>query len=157
LRLNVPAGTAVRFEPGESKEVPLVPIAGNRIVRGGNNIVDGPVDAPDALDKAMARVAAGGFLHVAAATPLPKAPPLSIPRAKYAAMYGPTVGDQVRLGDTNLWIAVEKDLCVYGDECKFGGGKTLREGMGQQCGVDASVSLDTVITNALIVDYTGIY
>ena len=157
LRLNVPAGTAVRFEPGESKEVPLVPIAGNRIVRGGNNIVDGPVDAPDALDKAMARVAAGGFLHVAAATPLPKAPPLTIPRAKYAAMYGPTVGDQVRLGDTNLWIAVEKDLCVYGDECKFGGGKTLREGMGQQCGVDASVSLDTVITNALIVDYTGIY
>ena len=157
LRLNVPAGTAVRFEPGESKEVPLVPIAGNRIVRGGNNIVDGPVDAPDALEKAMARVAAGGFLHVAAATPLPKAPPLAIPRAKYAAMYGPTVGDQVRLGDTNLWIAVEKDLCVYGDECKFGGGKTLREGMGQQCGVDASVSLDTVITNALIVDYTGIY
>ena len=156
-RLNVPAGTAVRFEPGESKEVPLVPIAGHRVVRGGNNIVDGPADAPDALEKAMAAVASGGFLHVAGGPEYPPAPPLTIPRAKYAAMYGPTIGDQVRLGDTNLWLTVEKDMTVYGDECKFGGGKTLREGMGQQCGVDASAVLDTVITNALIVDYTGIY
>ena len=85
------------------------------------------------------------------------APPLTISRAKYATMYGPTVGDRVRLGDTNLTLVVERDLTSYGDECKFGGGKTLREGMGQQAGVDASRALDTVITNALIVDHTGIY
>mmetsp|Transcript_3700 Transcript_3700/g.8868 ORF Transcript_3700/g.8868 Transcript_3700/m.8868 type:complete len:872 (+) Transcript_3700:582-3197(+) len=156
-RLNIPAGTAVRFEPGESKAVPLVAIAGNRIVRGGNNIVDGTADGPAALAKAMKNVVDGGFLHVKALGAPAPAPPLLITRAKYAAMYGPTVGDRVRLGDTNLFLTVEKDLSVYGEECKFGGGKTLREGMGQQCGVGADLTLDTVITNALIVDYTGIY
>ena len=156
-RLNVPAGTAVRFEPGESKSVPVVPIAGRRAVYGGNNLVDGPADAPGAVEKAMAAVAAGGFLHVPTVGPPIAAPPLTISRAKYATMYGPTVGDRVRLGDTNLTLVVERDLTSYGDECKFGGGKTLREGMGQQAGVDASRALDTVITNALIVDHTGIY
>ncbi len=72
-------------------------------------------------------------------------------------MFGPTTGDLVRLGLTDLWIKVEKDLTVYGDECKFGGGKTLREGMGQASGRKDSEVLDTVITNALIVDWTGIY
>jgi urease len=67
-------------------------------------------------------------------------------------MYGPTVGDKVRLGDTNLVVCVEKDYTVYGDECKFGGGKTIREGMGQQTGATAAQALDTVITNALIID-----
>ena len=105
----------------------------------------------------MAAVAAGGFLHVPTVGPPIAAPPLTISRAKYATMYGPTVGDRVRLGDTNLTLVVERDLTSYGDECKFGGGKTLREGMGQQAGVDASRALDTVITNALIVDHTGIY
>jgi urease len=157
MRLNVPAGTAVRFEPGESRAVPLVPIAGNRVVLGGNNIVDGCADGPDALLKAMMRVAAGGFLHVKTVGVPAPAPPLFIARSKYAAMYGPTTGDRVRLGDTNLFLTVERDCTVYGDECKFGGGKTLREGMGQQAGVDASKTLDTVITNALIVDYSGIY
>jgi urease len=71
-------------------------------------------------------------------------------------MYGPTTGDLVRLGDTDLLVRVEKDFTKYGDECKFGGGKTLREGMGQQAGVGSATTLDTVITNALIVDYTGI-
>lgn len=77
---------------------------------------------------------------------------------KYAAMFGPTVGDKVRLGDTSLIIEVEKDYTVYGDEAKFGGGKTLRDGMGQSV-VTRSVDgdLDLVITNALILDYTGIY
>jgi len=78
-------------------------------------------------------------------------------RAAYATMFGPTVGDKVRLGFTDLWIKVEKDLTSYGDECKFGGGKTLREGMGQATGVSDEVSLDLVIVNALIVDWTGIY
>ena len=76
---------------------------------------------------------------------------------KYAMMYGPTVGDKVRLADTNLIIEVEKDYTTYGDEVKFGGGKTIRDGMGQSvktCSKDGD--LDLVITNCLILDYTGI-
>src|SRR6204780_3156709 len=81
----------------------------------------------------------------------------SISRSAYAQIYGPTTGDKVRLGDTSLVLEVEKDYAVYGDECKFGGGKTIREGMGQATGVSQADALDCVITNALIVDYTGIY
>ena len=80
-----------------------------------------------------------------------------IQRGDYAEIYGPTTGDRVRLGDTSLWLEVENDLAVLGDECKFGGGKVLREGMGQAAGVGQDEALDVVITNALIVDYTGIY
>jgi len=78
---------------------------------------------------------------------------VKISGSKYAAMFGPTTGDKVRLADTNLIIEVEKDYTVYGDECKFGGGKTLRDGMGQSvktCSSDGD--LDLVITNALIID-----
>ena len=76
---------------------------------------------------------------------------------KYISMYGPTVGDKVRLGDTDLFIEVEKDYTVYGDECKFGGGKSLRDGMGQSAtGSNKNGDLDLVITNALILDYWGI-
>ena len=79
----------------------------------------------------------------------------TVSRQAYAEMYGPTVGDRVRLGDTELWIEVEKDLTLYGEEVKFGGGKVIRDGMGQsQRGSDAVV--DTVITNALILDHWGI-
>lgn len=80
-----------------------------------------------------------------------------MPRDAYAQMFGPTTGDRLRLGDTSLTLRVEKDLTAYGDECKFGGGKVLREGMGQRAGGDPDDALDYVITNALIVDYTGIY
>ena len=82
--------------------------------------------------------------------------PHKIQRSTYADIYGPTTGDKVRLGDTSLVLQVEKDLAVYGDECKFGGGKTIREGMGQAAGVGDKDALDCVITNALIVDWTGI-
>src|SRR6186713_1921346 len=78
-------------------------------------------------------------------------------RSHYADMFGPTKGDKVRLGDTSLVLEVERDHTVYGDECKFGGGKVIREGMGQAAGVSQADALDCVITNALIVDYTGIY
>ena len=78
-----------------------------------------------------------------------------ISRQAYAEMFGPTVGDRVRLADTELWIEVEHDLTVYGDEVKFGGGKVIRDGMGQGQNVAAAVA-DTVITNALIVDHWGI-
>ena len=77
---------------------------------------------------------------------------------KYAMMYGPTVGDKVRLADTNLVVEVEKDYTIYGDEVKFGGGKTIRDGMGQSVNTtSADGDLDLVITNALIIDYTGYY
>ncbi|MBI1397713.1 MAG: urease subunit alpha [Betaproteobacteria bacterium] len=76
-------------------------------------------------------------------------------RASYCAMYGPTVGDRVRLADTDLWLEVERDYTTYGEEVKFGGGKVIRDGMGQSQRVSAEVA-DVVITNALVVDYTGI-
>ncbi len=80
-----------------------------------------------------------------------------IARAHYADAYGPTTGDAVRLGDTCLWAVVERDFTTYGDECKFGGGKVLRDGMGQASGVGADEALDLVITNALVIDWTGVY
>jgi len=76
-------------------------------------------------------------------------------RSEYAAMYGPTTGDRVRLADTDLWIQVEEDRTIYGDEVKFGGGKVIRDGMGQSQRLRAEV-VDLVITNALIVDHWGI-
>jgi urease subunit alpha len=82
--------------------------------------------------------------------------PATISRAAYAAMYGPTVGDRVRLADTDLVIEVEKDFTTYGEEVKFGGGKVIRDGMGQGQASRAEGAVDTVITNALIVDWTGI-
>lgn len=78
-------------------------------------------------------------------------------RADYAGMYGPTTGDIVRLSTMDLWIKVEQDFTTYGDECAFGGGKTLRDGIGQASGRSAAECLDLVITNALIVDWSGIF
>ncbi|MCZ0756269.1 urease subunit alpha [Anoxybacillus sp. J5B_2022] len=78
-------------------------------------------------------------------------------RQQYADMFGPTTGDCVRLADTDLWIEIEKDFTVYGDEVKFGGGKVIRDGMGQHPLATRSESMDLVLTNAIIVDYTGIY
>ncbi|MEL6516673.1 MAG: urease subunit alpha, partial [Pseudomonadota bacterium] len=83
--------------------------------------------------------------------------PTKISRAAYADMYGPTTGDKVRLADTDLIIEVEKDLTTYGEEVKFGGGKVIRDGMGQSQVTRAEGAMDTVITNALIVDHSGIY
>ncbi|MEO2039327.1 MAG: urease subunit alpha, partial [Martelella sp.] len=96
--------------------------------------------------------------------------PATISRADYAAMFGPTTGDRLRLADTDLIIEVERDLTaeavgraaggnapVYGEEVKFGGGKVIRDGMGQSQTTRADGAVDTVITNALIVDWTGIY
>ncbi|MEP5732065.1 MAG: urease subunit alpha [Sulfitobacter sp.] len=80
-----------------------------------------------------------------------------ISRPHYAAMYGPTTGDRLRLADTDLIIEVERDLTIYGEEVKFGGGKVIRDGMGQSQVTRAAGAVDTVITNALIVDHSGIY
>ncbi|MCB1488498.1 MAG: urease subunit alpha, partial [Bauldia sp.] len=82
--------------------------------------------------------------------------PYKISRAAYAEMFGPTVGDKVRLADTELVIEVEKDFTTYGEEVKFGGGKVIRDGMGQSQIPNAEGAVDTVITNALIVDHWGV-
>ena len=82
---------------------------------------------------------------------------VEISRFDYAGMYGPTEGDKVRLADTEIFIEVEKDLTTYGEEVKFGGGKVIRDGMGQSQVTRADGAPDTVITNALILDYKGIY
>ena len=82
---------------------------------------------------------------------------ITISRFDYAGMYGPTEGDKIRLADTEIIIEVERDLTTYGEEVKFGGGKVIRDGMGQSQTTRADGAPDTVITNALILDYTGIY
>jgi len=83
--------------------------------------------------------------------------PARISRASYARMFGPTTGDRVRLADTELFIEVERDFTTYGEEVKFGGGKVIRDGMGQSQASRAEGAVDTVITNALIVDHSGIH
>ena len=82
--------------------------------------------------------------------------PQRIPRSAYAEMFGPTVGDKVRLADTELIVEVEQDFTIYGEEVKFGGGKVIRDGMGQSQVTRAEGAVDTVITNALIIDHWGI-
>jgi urease len=148
----------VRFEPGDTKTVTLVQIAGNKVIKGGNGLASGQIEDITIVEGVVERLKAGGFLHEP--EPIGDAAHIDIAtmeRQAYISMFGPTTGDRIRLAATDLWIKVEKDLTKYGDECSFGGGKTLREGMGQAAGASDSDSLDTVITNALIVDYTGIY
>ncbi len=118
MGLNIPAGTSVRFEPGDEKEVNLVAYAGGRT--------------------------------------------LSIPRNVYVDLYGPTTGDRIRLADSELVIEVERDFTVYGDEVTFGGGKVIRDGMGQSNtairsgALDSNAALGLFITNAVIIDHWGI-
>ena len=78
-------------------------------------------------------------------------------KKEYANMFGATVGDRIRLADTSLIIEIEKDYAVYGEEAKFGGGKSLRDGMGQSCSASDAECPDTIITSAVVIDYTGIY
>ena len=141
------AGTAVRFEPGETKTITLVDIGVDRVIRGGNALCNGPVD-PLQLPHIYNKLINQGFLD--STTPLgdsdssinkrrkldvntytkiqndlqqrsdkSSAAPFSVPRTLYSRMYGPTTGDIVRLADTELYIRVEKDLTVYGDECEL--------------------------------------
>lgn len=154
--LDIAAGTSIRFEPGDTKTVACVEIGGKKIIRGGNGLASGPVDL-SRVDEILKRVREGGFAH----TPQPAGDsahlrPSTMSREGYNRMFGPTIGDTVRLGSTCLRVKVEKDYTVYGDECVFGGGKTLREGMGLASGRSDVESLDTVISNALIVDWSGI-
>ncbi|WP_201549904.1 urease subunit alpha [Psychrobacter fjordensis] len=166
-RLNIIPGTAVRFEPGQSREVELVAYAGKQEVYGFAGRVMGAASSDTALDNTDN-----------------KNPPVTsqkkVSRHIYAEHFGPTTGDKVRLADTELWLQVEADLTshkdtaidqantsqsgessskpieIKGEEVKFGGGKVIRDGMGQGQLLGTDVA-DTVITNALVVDYTGIY
>ncbi|CAI8598102.1 unnamed protein product [Vicia faba] len=124
-RLNIASGTTTRFEPGESKSVILVSIGGDKVIRGGNNIVDGPVNDLKCIE-AMEDVITRGFGHKEdenareGITGEDYSLTKVIPREEYANKYGPTTGDKIRLGDTNLFGEIEKDFAVYGDECVFG-------------------------------------
>jgi urease len=136
----------------------LVQIGGNQIINGGNRIASGYIEDTSIVEGIVERLKAGGFLHEP--QPLGDAAHIDIytmERQAYITMFGPTTGDLVRLGATDLWVKVEKDMTTYGDECTFGGGKSLREGMGQAGGRSDTDSLDTVVTNALIIDWTGIF
>lgn len=157
-RLDLPSGSSIRFEPGDTRTVTLVEIGGLKVIQGGNAIASGRVDF-GRMKEILERLQEAGFMH----TPDPAGDavflgdPATLDRSTYATMFGPTTGDLVRLGNTDLWIKVEKDFTYYGDECKFGGGKTLRDGMGAASGRTSAESLDLVVTNALIVDWTGIF
>lgn len=111
MRLDIAAGTAVRFEPDVVKTVTLVPIGGHKVISGGNNLATGVVDL-SRTDSIVNDLVRKGFNHV----PEPFPPEMEmemntqISREAYVAMFGPTVGDRVRLGDTALWIQVERDL-----------------------------------------------
>ncbi|KAG5646291.1 Urease [Asterophora parasitica] len=155
-RLDIPAGTAVRFEPGDVKTVTLCALAGAQLISGGNRLASGVVDLSrtgDIVNTILQR----GFGHVPEPGALEVSVDTEISRETYISMFGPTAGDRVRLGDTSLWIEIEHDETAYGDEVKFGGGKTIREGMGQATNRSSSETLDLVITCAVIVDWSGIY
>ncbi|CAM8976205.1 unnamed protein product [Rhodiola kirilowii] len=171
MRLNILAGTATRFEPGETKTVTLVEIGGKKVIRGGNGIVDGPVNETH-VTEVMERLHARNFGHShdadarsANSVFLPMKVSLEeiyifttvVSREAYSNIYGPTTGDKIRLGDTDLYAEIETDFSVYGDECIFGGGKVIRDGMGQASGYGPDACLDTVITNAVIIDFCGIF
>jgi urease len=152
-RLNVPSGASVRFEPSERKTVTLVQLVGRRHVACGNNLTDGVADAAR-WDKIAGRLEAvpNAFGHKAVGAEVTEGRPHVFSRAEYADTYGPIAGDRVRLGTTAPVARVERDHTRYGNACKFGGGKSLRKGMGQMTKVFAYLALDCVITNTLIVD-----
>ena len=143
----------MRFEPGETKTVNVVEIGGNRVIRGANRLASGAIESIN-REAIEARLIEREFLHRPEPINLDER---SMSRSAYAAMFGPTTGDIVRLASTDLWVTVEKDFAFYGDECKFGGGKTIREGMGQASGRADRECLDCCIINALIIDSTGIF
>ena len=134
MRLNIPAGTAVRFEPGDSKKVTLVEIGGSKHRVWPEWFDERPRGRIDEAARAEARCRAGILEMSAGARSATRQMPqrviaknkpmsLKIPRRQYADLYGPTTGDRVRLADTDLFIEIEKDLTTPGDEAKFGGGK----------------------------------
>jgi urease len=107
-RLDIPAGTAVRFEPGDVRTVRLCAIAGAKVISGGNALASGVVDLSRTAE-IVRNLVQKGFAHVPEPGALEVTVDADIGRNAYVSMYGPTVGDKVRLGDTALWIEVERD------------------------------------------------
>lgn len=158
MRLNISSTTAIRFEPGDEKTVSLVSIGGTSGTYGFNNLVDGWTGDEHERVINEERADKLGFKNAKKQSPRHRRggkefhmPTIS--RQEHAALFGPTVGDKIRLGDTDLFVEIEKDLRHYGDESMYGGGKTLRGGMGGDARLnrDAGV-LDLVITNVTVID-----
>lgn len=165
-RLNIPSGDFVQFEPNVSKCVPLVEISGLKVVKGGNNMIDGEINE-ETLKKTIKKISKRGFGNISQ-KPIEKEDTdlvnkefflnmpatcfIKLPRELYIAKYGPTIGDRIFLSDLNLAVVVEQDFTVYGDELTYGIGKSLREGMGQGVTIRNDQALDTIITNIIIID-----
>ncbi|ODM22953.1 Urease [Aspergillus cristatus] len=156
--LDIPSGTSARFEPGETKTVTLTQISGLQTIKGGSSVATGTIDMSH-VNAVLRRLEEEGFRHVPEDPPSDPSVirPYTMDRMSCAMMYGPTVGDKIRLGTTDLWVRVEKDYTAHGDECTFGGGKTLRDGIGQAAGRADDECADLIIVNALFIDWTGIY
>lgn len=156
MHLGIPAGLAVRFEPGDTKTVTLVDFGGDRIIHGFAGMTEGPLDDEANREAAFRRIVEYGFAHEPA-RPIPVAADEEtvISASRYAELYGPTTGDIVQLADTNLIIRIEKDYTANfpGDESIYGGGKSIRDGMAQDPQVTrADGTPDTVITSVIIAD-----
>ena len=149
FHLNVPSGTSVRFEPGESKHVEIVEFGGTKTIFGFSGLVSGDLESK--REKAVKNINENNFKNISENIE-GESNSLEIPRNRYVELFGPTMGDKVRLADTDLVIEIEKDLIKYGDELVFGGGKSARDGLGQASGVLREESADLVITNAMIID-----
>ena len=149
FHLNIPAGTSIRFEPGEEKHVEVTEFSGKGIVYGFSGLVSGELKSEK--ENAIRKLNENDFKSSLENTEQTKSS-LEIPRQRYVELFGPTTGDKIRLGDTDLVIEVEKDLLTYGDELVFGGGKSARDGLGQASGVKRDDSVDLVITNAILLD-----
>ncbi|KAJ6447317.1 urease [Purpureocillium lavendulum] len=155
--LDLPAGEIMRFEPLETKTVVLVHIGGLKTIQGGSGYAKGPVD-PKRVTEILQDLQHAGYRHTTDdADTNGETEACTVDRSKYAMVYGPTVGDSLRLGSTDLWVKVEKDYTVYGDECTLGCGKTIRDGMGAASGCTDEDCLDLVIINAVVIDWTGIF
>ena len=147
--LNIPSGTSVRFEPGESKHVEVVEFGGSKTIFGFSGLVSG--DLKSKKQETIKNIHENNFKNISENAE-EESNELEISRSRYVELFGPTVGDKVRLTDTELVMEIEKDLIKYGDELVFGGGKSARDGLGQASGVLRKDSADLVITNAMIID-----
>ena len=143
--------------------VPLIPIGGLNIVKSGNYLIDGSINNEN-LTKSLKKVTKRAFAHKPQSQDDLKLTncaeiidefrkKIKIPRELYIQKYGPTTGDKIYLGDTNLVIEIERDFISYGDELIFG--KTVREAMGQSVNVRNDIALDSIITNVIVIDAIG--
>ncbi|RNA43460.1 urease isoform X1 [Brachionus plicatilis] len=163
-RLNIPSGDWIEFEPKTTKIVPIIKIAGLKVIKGGNYLVDGKIN-DDLLKKTLKKLNKKSFankhqeeIKINEENQLMIDKYSKIPREIYIKKYGPTRGDKIKLADTNLVIEIEKDFTIYGDELTFGIGKNLREGLGQSVSMRNDIALDTVITNVVVIDsVSGIF